>query len=89
MVPAPYLDDLIQWDYRCIFCIYMKLAVQNSVRSEVYAGFGPLFIDSSRRVIQNMRLPVFGGVPEWSKGADCKSAASASEVQILPPPPNL
>jgi len=42
---------------------------------------GCIFVDSLMSVIQNMRLPVFGGVPEWSKGADCKSAASASEVQ--------
>src|SRR5438046_97188 len=28
-----------------------------------------------------------GGVPEWPKGADCKSAAlSATKVRILPPP---
>ena len=53
------------------------------------AGFGPLFIDSEDAVKQNMRLPVFGGVPEWPKGADCKSAVSTSEVRILPPPPYL
>ena len=29
----------------------------------------------------------YGGVPEWSKGADCKSVASASMVRIHPPPP--
>ena len=27
-----------------------------------------------------------GGFPKWSKGADCKSAAEASQVQILHPP---
>ena len=30
---------------------------------------------------------VYGGVPEWSKGADCKSVASASMVRIHSPPP--
>lgn len=31
-----------------------------------------------------------GGVPKWPKGADCKSAGRMpSEVQILPPPPDL
>ena len=33
------------------------------------------------------RNEVFGGVPEWSKGSDCKSDGSPSKVQILPPPP--
>ena len=27
-----------------------------------------------------------GGVPEWPKGADCKSVAIASKVRILLPP---
>ena len=29
----------------------------------------------------------FGGIPEWPKGADCKSVALASMVQIHLPPP--
>ena len=29
---------------------------------------------------------IFGGVPEWPKGADCKSVAIASKVRILLPP---
>ena len=29
----------------------------------------------------------YGGVPEWPKGADCKSVAIASVVRIHPPPP--
>ena len=29
---------------------------------------------------------LFGGVPEWPKGADCKSVAIASKVRILLPP---
>ncbi len=29
---------------------------------------------------------VFGGIPEWPKGADCKSVALASKVRILLPP---
>ena len=31
-------------------------------------------------------LLLYGWVPEWSKGADCKSVAIASKVQILPHP---
>ena len=30
---------------------------------------------------------VNGGIGEWSNPADCKSAASASKVQVLLPPP--
>ena len=29
----------------------------------------------------------FGGIPEWPKGADCKSVALASMVRIHLPPP--
>ena len=32
---------------------------------------------------------LFGGIPEWSKGADCKSVAKASKVRILLPPPKF
>ena len=51
------------------------------------AGYGPLFVDSLAAVEQNVRLEVFGGVPEWPKGADCKSAVSTSVVRIHLPPP--
>tara|TARA_R110000850_G_scaffold224637_1_gene350066 strand:- start:125 stop:304 length:180 start_codon:yes stop_codon:yes gene_type:complete len=30
-----------------------------------------------------------GEIPEWPKGADCKSAAKASKVRILLSPPEL
>ena len=46
-----------------------------------------LFVDSFTVVEQNVRLEVFGGVPEWPKGADCKSAVSTSVVRIHLPPP--
>ena len=51
------------------------------------AGYGPLFVDSFVIVKQNVRLEVFGGVPERPKGADCKSAVSTSVVRIHSPPP--
>jgi hypothetical protein len=35
--------------------------------------------------IFEMRLPVFGGVPERSKGADCKSVGSAFGGSNPPP----
>ena len=31
-------------------------------------------------------VSICGGVPEWPKGADCKSVAIASKVRILLPP---
>ena len=37
------------------------------------------------RVLVRFRL-VFGSVPEWLMGADCKSAGSATLVQIQPGP---
>ena len=45
-------------------------------------------VDTAYRMPQNCP-PNFGGVPEWPKGADCKSAAQASMVRIRPPPPFL
>ena len=43
-------------------------------------------VDKGEGRLDNM--PPFGGVPEWSKGSDCKSDAKASVVQIHPPPPD-
>ncbi len=44
----------------------------------------------STPIASSILITCIGGeIPEWSKGADCKSAASASEVQTLPPPPIL
>lgn len=34
-----------------------------------------------------LSAPLYGGVPEWPKGSDCKSDAKASVVQIYSPPP--
>ena len=31
-------------------------------------------------------IPLYGWIPEWPKGADCKSVAIASKVRILPQP---
>ncbi len=31
-------------------------------------------------------IGLYGGIPEWPKGADCKSVAIASKVRILLPP---
>ncbi len=44
-----------------------------------------ILLDMSNHNKQNTRT--LGGVPERSKGADCKSAASASVVRIHSPPP--
>ena len=51
----------------------------------ILQDLGRFFVDTSSVVEQNMRLPVFGGVPEWPKGADCKSAGSAFGGSNPPP----
>ena len=43
-------------------------------------------VDTGGPDLENVRPS--GGVPEWPKGSDCKSDAKASEVRILPPPPD-
>ena len=40
-----------------------------------------------QREIRKKKNKKYGGIPEWPKGADCKSVALASMVQIHLPPP--
>lgn len=45
-------------------------------------------LDQLTKQAQELGLYDEGGVPERSKGSDCKSDARASLVQIQPPPPS-
>ena len=45
----------------------------------------PRLIDQIPRFGENLMFPFFGGVPERSKGADCKSVGSAFGGSNPPP----
>ena len=44
-----------------------------------------VYIASNVRAVKNEqnRTSLYGWIPEWPKGADCKSVAIASKVRIL------
>ena len=54
----------------------------------LYAPSAMLFTSQfSNQLLIIQIFELFGGVPEWPKGSDCKSDAKASVVRIHPPPP--
>ena len=40
-------------------------------------------------LLSELARRIYGSVPEWPKGTDCKSAAYASVVRIHPLPPSV
>ena len=53
---------------------------------------GSIPIASSNKIKETLKLVLlkktkYGGVPEWPKGADCKSVTLVSMVRIHLPPP--
>ena len=64
------------------FCAGVAQPVEQLICNQQVGGSNP----STSSTISPARTK-YGGVPEWSKGADCKSVASASMVRIHSPPP--
>ena len=68
--------------YRCRSSAGVAQLVEQLICNQQVGGSNP----STSSTISPARTK-YGGVPEWSKGADCKSVASASMVRIHSPPP--
>ena len=52
----------------------MKVNIKTGCKEKRVMKLSDLVVDSASTLHQNCP-PNFGGVPEWPKGADCKSAA--------------
>ena len=69
---SPIATIVPTWlNWQSSWLVISRLSVR--VRSSAYTKF-------------NDFVSICGGVPEWPKGADCKSVAIASKVRILLPP---
>ena len=63
----------------------IEVCSEKSVDFQLICRKRPDSIDSSRVILENCRDLLHGGVPEWPKGADCKSAGSAFGGSNPPP----